>query len=66
MGPGNMIALVAEKSVGLNAPVFAEFLGKILQPAQSSVFYATRSIQASWFKYSWDVSACVAVSSAAE
>lgn len=47
MGPGDMIALVAQKSVGLNAPVFAEYLRKALQSAQSSHFYDTGSIQAS-------------------
>lgn len=47
MGPWDMIALAAQKSVGLNAPVFAEFLRKALQSAQSSLFYATGSIQAS-------------------
>lgn len=47
MGPGDMTALVAQKSVGLDALVFAELLRKTLQPAQSSLFYATGSIQVS-------------------
>lgn len=36
MGPGNMITPVAQKSVGMNTPVFADSLRKFLQPAWSS------------------------------
>jgi len=61
-----MAGLVAQRSVRLNAPVFAEFLREALQPAWGSLFYATGSIQARYFTSSWDASACTAISSAAE